>query len=171
MTDFNYSEHPEILKEALRLFRKQMELNEQFDGTFQNGKIEGVFFTPDFLDHYRLISFLQVSGNYNLVNGQLNLILKKSSAFWVSSSIWTAMATIGSIAILFSKIDHLAALIPSLIGITVILVYFLIFRSRKSEFLGLFNHYLKLTREKMEIIVPSETQNNLPKPPRSIREE
>lgn len=102
MSKISYVEKPEVLKETIELFLKDLSRHKQFDGTFQDGRIDGFFFSTRLFDVRRLYSFVQIEGSYNLEKGILTIRLFRTTYYYFFSLIWLFFAIAGSVQALDS---------------------------------------------------------------------
>ena len=170
MGKVSYVESPEVLQETVDLFLNDLNKHDQFHGIFQNGRINGNFFSTGFIDMNKRIPLLEIKGSYNLDKGVLAFRLNRTGHYYFLSICWIFFAIIGSYQAVNAPFK-LLFMFPLVLGFFGILIYARIYKSRVREFLKTFNHYLNQTKEKLEATRPSKNQNTDPKPPHSIPEE
>jgi len=143
MKEFHFSEDPEVLREALSLFKHDLNRNNQFRGLFRSGKIDGVFFSTGLLDIKRMFSIMNVQGHYDLEKGKLYLKLSRSTYFYLLIAIMIVFE-IASLLMIGTneQAPKLFVLFPTVIVVINLTAYIYGYHSREKEFIRTFLHYL-----------------------------
>lgn len=143
MKEFHFSEDPEVLREALSLFKQGLNRHKQFHGLFRAGKIDGVFFSTGLIDIKRMFSLMNVQGHYNLENGTLFLKLSRSLYFYLLIAVMIVFE-IASLSMIVSneQAPKLFVLFPTVIVVINLTAYIYGYHSREKEFMRTFLHCL-----------------------------
>ena len=122
----------EEIHDLLRKMKSDKVFRSKFDGSIKNGKVEG--FYTNVVKSQTGISFLKISGKYNLEKGELNLNLKPSNVFYVSYMFAIAFLSISLYGFITGDLEKIRVVGSLVIGVVLSIAYIVGFKAEQRKF-------------------------------------
>lgn len=132
----------EKIRDLLSAMNSDKVFRSKFDGSIRNGKVEG--FYTNVVKSQTGISFLKITGEYNLDQGELSLNMKPSNVFYVSFGFAIAFLSISLYGFITKDLETIPIVGSLIIGLTLGIAYIVGLRAEKRKFkrnIDSLNHY------------------------------